>query len=146
MSRFDDDNVLSAFCASQITLNATRRGFDDDPYHSTRILNEGTNSAALANLAAKFVRENPEAPVEAVAIHVHMAKHGRQSGPDLNHRERAAWTVFRATLVALDEAEKARAAEEAAAQAKPEPSGGWPGERALQPQKPAFSPSGFSPR
>ncbi|MCF6120526.1 hypothetical protein L2449_27255 [Mesorhizobium muleiense] len=97
-----------------------------------------------AAIMADFVRDNPDAPVTAMLIHLGLKK--RQPRTEPNTADMMVLSLFHSACVAAFKFEADRAAEEAAAKAKPEPSGGWPGERALQPQKPALSPSGFTPR
>ncbi|RWN78063.1 MAG: hypothetical protein EOS02_09900 [Mesorhizobium sp.] len=97
-----------------------------------------------AAIMADFVRDNPDAPVEAMFIHLGLKKRYPRTEP--NTADLFVLSLFHAACRAAIKFEADQASAEAAAKAKPEPSGGWPGERALQPQKPALSPSGFSPR
>lgn len=97
-----------------------------------------------AAIMTDFVRDNPDAPVTAMFIQLGLKKRYPTTEP--NTADLFVLSLFHAACLAAFKFEAERSAEEAAAQAKPEPSGGWPGERALQPQKPALSPSGFSPR
>ncbi|TIL53788.1 MAG: hypothetical protein E5Y83_05725 [Mesorhizobium sp.] len=97
-----------------------------------------------AAVMADFVRDNPDAPVEAMFIHLGLKKRYPRTEP--NTADLFTLSLFHAACRAAIKFEADQAAAEAAAKAKPEPSGGWPGVRALQPQKPALSPSGFSPR
>jgi len=97
-----------------------------------------------AAIMADFVRTNPDAPVEAMFIHLGLQKRYPRTEP--NTADRFVLGMFHAAASAAIKFEADRAAEEAAAQAKPAPAGTWPGEQALKPQEPAFSPTGFSPR
>lgn len=97
-----------------------------------------------AAIMADFVRGNPDAPVEAMFIHLSLKKRYPRTEP--NRADLFVLSLFHAACKAAIAFEADQAAETAAAEAKPAPSGGWPGDRALQPSKPAMSPSGFSPR
>ncbi|RWF49964.1 MAG: hypothetical protein EOS50_30250 [Mesorhizobium sp.] len=97
-----------------------------------------------AAIMADFVRDNPDAPVTAMFIHLGLKKRYPRTEP--NTADLFVLSLFHSACLAAFKFEAERAAEEAAAQAKPAPSGGWPGERALIPEKPAMSPTGFSPR
>ncbi|MER9622665.1 hypothetical protein NKI98_14700 [Mesorhizobium sp. M0222] len=97
-----------------------------------------------AAIMADFVRGNPDAPVEAMFIHLGLQKRYPRTEP--NRADLFVLSLFHAAASAAIKFEAERAAEEAAAQAKPEPSGRWPGERAMQPSDPVFAPTGFSPR
>ncbi|WP_156932464.1 hypothetical protein [Mesorhizobium sp. LNJC391B00] len=97
-----------------------------------------------AAIMADFVRGNPDAPVEAMFIHLGLQKRYPRTEP--NTADRFVLGLFHAAASAAIKFEAERAAEEAAAQAKPEPSGRWPGEGAMQPSDPVFAPTGFSPR
>lgn len=70
----------------------------------------------LALAAAAFVRAHPEAPAEAVAIHLRMKGFGHV--PEPGRRELVAWSVFAFTLKALDGADAADRADQAAADAR----------------------------
>ncbi|WP_164762023.1 hypothetical protein, partial [Mesorhizobium sp. M7A.T.Ca.TU.009.02.1.1] len=97
-----------------------------------------------AAIMADFVRDNPDAPVEAMFIHLSLKKRYPRTEP--NRADLFVLSLFHAACKAAIAFEADQAAEEAAAKTKPAPSGGWPGDRALQPSKPAMSPTGFSPR
>ncbi|MCZ8545060.1 hypothetical protein OOJ09_12775 [Mesorhizobium qingshengii] len=97
-----------------------------------------------AAIMADFVRGNPEAPAEAMFIHLGLKKRYPRTEP--NTADHFVLSLFHAACRAALKFEQQVAAEKAAAEFAAAPAGGWPGERALEPQKPAFSPSGFSPR
>lgn len=92
---------------------------------------------------ADFVRDNPEAPVPAMFVHLGMQKRYPRTTP--NTADLFVLSLFHAACKAAFQFEAELAAEEAA-KAPAATAGGWPGERAMQPQPEAFSPSGFSPR
>ncbi len=110
--------------------------------HSTNALYD------RGRLAADFLRENPDAPFAAVPIQLKMKGAGEIGA--LGPRELAAWKVFKATLSALDEAERAekeaterRAATERAADSRPT----VPAESAAwQPQAGGLDAAGMMPR
>lgn len=95
-----------------------------------------------ASVMSDFVRANPDAPLLAMYKHLELVKRLAPTTP--NAEDMLALTVFHATASAAIAYERALAAK--AARPAPTPAGGWPGERSFKPQKPAFTPSGFSPR
>ncbi|TPN57159.1 hypothetical protein [Mesorhizobium sp. B1-1-7] len=96
-----------------------------------------------AAIMADFVRDNREAPVEAMFIHLGLQKRYPRTVP--NTADRFVLGLFHAACVAAFTFEGELAAEEAARR-ETATFGGWPGDRALKPQDPAFAPTGFSPR
>lgn len=88
--------------------------------------------------AAAFIRQWPDAPLDALPIHL------KRAGFDVaavGPREKAAWTVFRAALIALD----ACTAELAAIETPPAPlTGGGMGTIGLRPAPGPFEATGFS--
>lgn len=97
-----------------------------------------------AAIMADFVRGNPDAPVEAMFIHLGLQKRYVRTEP--NRADLFVLSLFHAACKAAFKFEADQTAEAEAAKVKPEPSGRWPGERAMQPSDPVFAPTGFSPR
>ncbi|ESZ32712.1 hypothetical protein [Mesorhizobium sp. L2C066B000] len=97
-----------------------------------------------AAIMAEFVRDNPDAPLEAMFIHLGLKKRTPRTEP--NRADLFVLSLFHAACKAAFKFEADQAAEAEAAKVKPEPSGRWPGERAMQPSDPVFAPTGFSPR
>jgi hypothetical protein len=95
-----------------------------------------------AAIMVDFVRANPDAPVLAMFNHLTLTKRLPRTSP--NRDDEFVLTLFHAAVKAAHQLEADRAAEQAAKQ--PAPQGTWPGEQALKPAEPAFSPTGFSPR
>jgi hypothetical protein len=108
----------------------------------------GNSPSAIrrANVAAAFVRDNPEAPDAALPVHLSMKGFGdiaREPG----RRVLAAWKVFRATLNALDQVDREDAAEaerEARRKNPDAPSAGFGGDLAMTPSRLPMQPTGFS--
>jgi len=97
-----------------------------------------------ATIMADFVRDNPDAPVEAMFIHLSLKKRYPRTEP--NNADMLVLSLFHAACVAAFKFEQQAAAVKAAAEFAAAPAASWPGERAFEPEKPVFSPSGFSPR
>lgn len=89
--------------------------------------------------AAAFIRANPDAPAEAIPVHLGLKKLAKPQADDA--RALLAWRVFGFTLKELDAFD--RAAKAAMRPAEPQASG-FPGELAMTPQKDPFAPGGFS--
>ncbi len=107
---------------------------------------EGSSPAMIrrANMAAEFVRANPDAPVHALPIHLRMNGF-RDMDRDPPPRELVAWTVFKTTLAALDRLDADEAAELAAS--RPQPAAGrLGGERGLQPRAGGMTEAGLTAR
>lgn len=120
-------------------VGASARYFSSDAWDGSDFF-----TSEEAAIMADFVRDNPDAPVEAMFIHLSLKKRYPRTEP--NRADLFVLSLFHAACKAAIAFEADQAAEQAAAKTKPAPSGGWPGDRALQPSKPAMSPSGFSPR
>lgn len=96
--------------------------------------------------AAEFVRTYPD--VEAAVIPVHLKIKGFRRDEPVSPRELAAWTVFRASLLALDTMRTTEAAEKAAGEraARPKPRPAAPRDGlSFIPQDQAFTPSALTP-
>lgn len=139
----DDDDGDRAFTVAELA-RAVAGGARVFASGGMAVDYEDVFSNEEAAIMAEFVRDNPDAPVPAMFIHLGLKKRYPRTEP--NTADMFTLSLFHAACTAAFKFEAERAAEEAAAQAKPAPSGGWPGDRALQPQKPGFSPSGFTPR
>lgn len=97
-----------------------------------------------AAIMADFVRDNPDAPLEAMFIHLGLKKRYPRTEP--NRADMFVLSLFHAACKAAFKFEADQAAEEAASAAQPAPAGSWPGERAMQPSDPVFAPTGFTAR
>lgn len=100
----------------------------------------------MLECAAAFVRENPD--VEAAVLPVQLKLKGFRPDVPVEARELAAWTVFRAALLALDTMRAAELAEAQAAAAGAEGPArvAVPRDRlSFVPHDQALSPTGFSP-
>lgn len=97
-----------------------------------------------AAIMADFVRDNPDAPVPAMFIHLSLHKRYPRTEP--NTADLFVLSLFHAACKAAIDFERQVAAEKAAAEFAAAPAGRWPGEQAMKPQPEAFAPSGFSPR
>lgn len=86
-------------------------GLDDDAMDGGYAGEAGPRNAFLP--AADFVRKNPAAPVDAIAIHLRRLGHDvpKVDSDAAGRRVRLAWQVFAFALKALDEADVLDAAE-----------------------------------
>lgn len=90
---------------------------------------------------AEFVRDNPDAPIDALPIHLALKK--REPRRELSAVDRFALTMFRTACLAAIAFDK----EQGALQPQPAPpAGGWPGKRAFDPEPGPFAATGFSAR
>lgn len=90
--------------------------------------------------AAAFVLADRTSPAQAIPIHLALKKLGGSMSPQ--PVDVMLWGVFKSTLLAVHDHLEASEAKPAA----PQPGGGFPGDRAFQPQPGAFDASGFKPR
>jgi len=95
-----------------------------------------------ASCAAEFVRQNPDAPAEAISIHLRLK--GYKAVPTSGLLTGAAWRVFAFTLQQRDAVRREVAKQLVQQPAEPAPA--WPGDLTMQPQPGAFDAAGFSPR
>jgi len=104
----------------------------------------GIEEPAEFRAAGDFILANRDAPASSIPIHLALQNLGGSRSPSAV--ETMLWSVYRGAFLMvhdhLDGEEKAAAA----AKVTPPAGGSWPGEQTLQPQQPAFSPTGFSPR
>ena len=98
----------------------------------------------LMEAAAAFVRANPDAPAEAIPIHLRLR--GGRGLPETGPREIVAWRVFAFTLMQLDRLDAEQAAPATASPADAAPPVAAAGDMALMPQPGGFAPTGFTPR
>jgi len=95
--------------------------------------------------ATTFVQAERNSPAEAIPIQLALKKLGGSMSPQ--PQEVMLWSVFRDVFLRVFDHLKAIDDAEAAKAAGPEPAGGLPLDRALEPQPGPFDPqSGFSPR
>lgn len=101
----------------------------------------------MMHVAASHVRSSPDAPANAIPIELKLT--GFRDVPQSGLRVMAAWRVFAFTLRELDrlDAEEKALADQASKAAQPQQRPlARPGQMAMTPGDPPFSPTGFSPR
>ncbi len=145
----DDDGPTMTLAESRVyaAYQACRLAYDGHSVGVSSLLG-GHFARPVMTEAAAFLRQWPDAPADAVVIH--LRRKGFRGVPDPGPRELAAWKLLAFTLACLDEVDRqeaeAKAAEEAKAAADV-PSAGLPLDQALIPQAGPFdASSGFSPR
>lgn len=130
-----EPNILAAFMAASVAFETRQDKWELEPLW---FCGYADKIEPAITTAATFIRQWPDAPLDALPIHL---KRAGFDVPPIGPREKAAWTVCRTTLMALDAADK----EQAAAANPPAPlPGGGIGTVGLKPAPGPFEVTGFS--
>lgn len=126
---------LALECTARAMLYASREPIDIHGYFSAWPL-----TLEEAQVMVDFVRDNPEAPVDAMSIHLALTK--RQPRVELSAVDRFALKLFHQAVTAAIAFDKEIEAIELG-KLQPQPLGRYPGRQSFVPEPAPFAPTGF---